>query len=375
MRWALYGLAVHVVLAGVLLLKYDGNPQWFVHFGRQGSVLPVAKEAFGDDLLVPHIDGHDGQAYWLLARNPLLVHGEKELVPYLDRPAYRAQRMLYPLVAAPWRALGEQGLVWGMLLTNLAVVFAGGIVAYFLAAALRAPPRATIAFALCPGVVTATVMDGSDALALAALLAAVLAVVHGRTAWALAAGAAAVLAKEPSLLGLAGIAFLAPDVRNRTRFALVAVPAAAAAAWALYVRVQFGWPPSGVQEFAAPFYGYVDAYRRGWRPVGNWGDALVAVALVPFAVAVVVRWWRRRNILLAAAVPFAAMVPLLSAQVLDLLQNSLRAVAPAITLLWLDVYARGPRATPSNDPPALAALRAFRRSRSRSRPSPVAPRG
>ena len=46
-RWALYGLAVHVVLAGLFLVRYDGNAQWFVHFGKEGSVLPVARSSSG----------------------------------------------------------------------------------------------------------------------------------------------------------------------------------------------------------------------------------------------------------------------------------------------------------------------------------------
>ena len=43
-RWAAYGLAVHVVLVALFLAKYDGNAQWFVHFGREGSVMPVARQ-------------------------------------------------------------------------------------------------------------------------------------------------------------------------------------------------------------------------------------------------------------------------------------------------------------------------------------------
>jgi hypothetical protein len=374
-RWAVYGLLVHVALVGVFLMKYDGNPQWFVHFGKEGSVLPVARQVFGNDLLIPHIDGHDGQAYWLIARDPLLLDGKTVVGPHLDRPGYRAQRILYPALAAPWRLAGEDALVWGLLVTNLAAVFAGGIAAGLLALDLRAPPRASLAFALSPGVFVATIMDGSDAIALAAFLAVVLGVVRRRPGWALVGAVAAVLAKEPMLAGIAGIAFVCRTIPVRWRVALVAVPTGAAVAWGLYARWRLGWPPSGVQEFAFPFYGYVDAYRRGWRPVGNWADAVIAVALIPLALIVVRRWVQRGGILLSAAVPFVAMIPLFSGQVLDLAVNTMRAAGPPITLLWLDAYVPVRSAIASIDRPPLGDLRAIRRWGSRSRPSPAARRG
>jgi hypothetical protein len=175
------------------------------------------------------------------------------------------------------------------------------------------------------------------------------------------AGTVGVLTKEPTLLGLAGVALLAPAVGRRARVALVGVPGAAAAAWFVYAHWRLAWPSAGVQEFAAPFYGYYQAYTKGWRPVGNWADAIVAVLLIPLACAVLVRFYRRRSLLLAAAVPFAAMLPFLSAQVFDLADNSLRALGPAITLLALDLYARAPGPTPTPPRPAREAVPASRR--------------
>jgi hypothetical protein len=376
-RWAAYGLAIHVVLSGLFLLKYDGNAQWFVHFGKEGSVMPVAREVFGRDLLVPHEDGHDGQAFWLLARDPLLLDGKTVVAPNLDRPGYRAQRILYPALAAPWRLAGEQALTWGLLVTNLVIVFVGGAIAASLALTLRAPPRASLAFALSPGVFVAVIMDGSDALALAALLGAILALVgeRKRPGWAVVAGVVAALAKEPTIAGLVGIAIVIRTVPLKWRIALVAVPTAATAAWAFYARWRLGWPPSGVQEFAFPFYGYVDAYRRGWRPVGNWADAVIAAALIPLALIVIRRWLNRGGILLSAAIPFVAMIPFFSGQVLDLAVNTMRAAGPPITLLWLDAYVPVAAAIASIDRPPPGDPRAIRRWLSRSRPSPAVPRG
>jgi hypothetical protein len=376
LRLALVGLAVHVALVFVLLVGADWRPEWFVHLGSERIPVQLARSVLGNDVLVPHLDGHDGRFFWVLARDPLLLDGKTVVAPNLDRPAYRAQRILYPALAAPWRMFGEHALLWGLVVTNLAVVYAGGLIAALLARSLRAPPRAALAFALSPGVFVATIMDGSDALALGGLLAALLALVHGRTRWAIVAGVVAVLAKEPTLAGIAGAAIAVRTITRRERIAVVAVPALTGVAWGVYARWRLGWPPSGVEEFAAPLWGYVDAYRRGWSVERNWSDAVIAVALVPLALVIVRRWWRRGGVLLWTAMPFVTMIPFFSAQVLDLAVNTLRAAGPAITLLWLDAYAPAtPRATSNTDRPPTEVLRAIRRWRSRSRPLPAVPRG
>lgn len=339
-RWALAGLGIHVVLVTALLTRADGNPQFFVHFGQEGSVTPVARRVLGDNLLVPHVDGHDGQAFWLLARDPLLVHGKELLAPYLDRPAYRAQRIGYPLLAAPWRLGGETALLWGLLTTNLAVVLGGGLVAASLVSHLGAASRASMAFALSPGVLLATLFSLSDALALALLLATALALSRRRIGVAVVCGVLGALTKESALLGLAGFALLAPRLSSRSRALLFAAPAAASGAWALYVRWRLGWQVAApLHELAPPFWGYVDAWRRGWSLVGNWSDAVIAFALVPFAILGLHRWYSRRTLLLAGGVPFLLLIPFLSAGILDLADNSLRALTPSLTLMVLDYYA------------------------------------
>jgi hypothetical protein len=354
-RWALVALAAHLVLSGMLLGANDGNPEWFIHFGDRSPGLPLGQQVLGDDVLVPHDDGQDGVYFWVLARDPLLTDADQAL-RFLDRPGYRSQRLAYPLLAAPWRFGGEQALVWGLLVTNVLVVAVGAYGAALLALHLGAPPRASLLFALNPATVAAIVMDAADAVALAALLWALLFVIRGRLWPAVGAGVVAALAKEPMLLALGGVAVLMPRLSLRTRLALVGVPGLAALAWGLYARWRLGWPPSDVEEFTVPFGGYVDAYRRGWRPVGNWADATLALGLLPLGVATCLLWWRRRSLLLAAALPFALLIPFFTDQVLDLPGNSIRAVGPIVTLLGLSLYVpRSSSAPPTTDPATLAA--------------------
>jgi hypothetical protein len=324
---------------GAFLVRFDANPAWFVHFGREGSVLPVARRALGADLLVPHTDGHDGQAFWLLARDPLLVSA-KDARRYLDRPAYRAQRVLYPALAAPWRFAGERALLWGLLATNLVTVAAGGYAAALLARDLGVPARAGLAFALNPAVLAGVLLDTSDTLMLALLVMALLYLVRRRWLPAGIAAAAACLAKEQALLAVAAVTVLGQGLPRRVRVALAAAAFGAVGAWALYERWRLGWPPSQVQEFTWPVWGYVDAYLRGWRHFNNWADTVVAAALWPLAWVTVRRWRRTRSLAASSALPYALYVPFLSAQVVDLTVNALRAVGPLLTLVAIDLYAR-----------------------------------
>ena len=359
-RWAAAGLAVHLLLAGAILVRYPDEPEWFVHFGSKALALGQARRVLGPGVLVPNVDGHDGRYFWVLARDPLLLHADRDATS-IDRPVYRAQRVGYPLLAAPWRLGGEYALVWGLLVTNLAAIALGGYLAALLALDVGAPARAGLAFALCPGVIAAVLLDASDAVALAALLAAMLALRRGWTGRATTAGAIAVLAKEPSILPLVGLATLAPGLRRRDRVAAVTVPAAVGAAWGLYERWRFDWAPTRVLELGRPFWGYVDAYRRGWRPVGNWADAATALALLPFAAFVVWRWWRTRSFVMAAALPPVLLVPFFSPLVLDLTLNSVRAVVPTVTLLAIDLSAAASRSRPTPTRPAREAPPSTRR--------------
>lgn len=336
----LVGLAVNLLPVLLALAAFGARADWFVKFGHEGAYTPVAREVLGDDVRVPLDDGHDGQGYWLQARDPALLHGGADARAF-DRPAYRAQRMLYPTLAAPFRLLGENALLQGLVLVNLAVVGLGTYAATRLAMAAGGPAKAGLAFALNPLVAVAVLMDFGDALALAALVGTVW-MLRERRFWpALGLAVAAALAKEVSLLPLAALAVTGvAGLTTRRRVQLLAVPTAAVVSWALYARWRLGWPASQIEEFSAvPLWGYLDSYRRGWSQAGNWFDAVVAAALLVVAVVVVVRFRHRRTPELAVALPFALLVPFLSANVVDLALNSFRVLGPALTFAVIDWYA------------------------------------
>ena len=340
-RWALVGLGIHLVVVVGLLVDNGWRPEYFVHFGHQSTMTPYAQQQIREDLLIPHRDGHDGQTFWVLARDPFLLDTETTGPLLEGRPVYRAQRMLYPLLASPWHLAGEQALLWGLIVVNLAAVAVGS---YFTAALVLdhgVPGRASLAFALNPGLLLATLLNTSETLSLAGAIAFIYFVRRNRIGPALVAGVLAVLAREPTWLVLAGVAAFAPRLPLRTRVILAAVPAASAGIWGLYTRWRFDWPPTGAQELGLPFEGYIESWRDAWSPIGYWDDAVGAAVTVIAAVYVLWRWVARRDgsLLLAGAVPVAALVFVLTFPVVSLFTNSLRVSAPLLTLAALHAMA------------------------------------
>jgi hypothetical protein len=334
----------------------QGGPAYFIQLGQKSRALELARDVLGEGVPTPVADGHDGESFWLLARDPTLSGGD-DLAQYFDRPLYRAQRIGYPALAAPWRLGGEQALLWGLVLTNLAAV---GVGTYLTGANVARQGGARLAgyvFAANPLVWLALLFDFSDAVALAGVMGAVWALRRGRWGPLVACTVVAALAKESSLLGLGAIAVLVPRIPFRQRALLVVPAGLSAALWRLYVMAQPGFTSDPqVEEFVVkPFSGYVEAWRHGWSPMGDWAYAALSIALIPVAVAVVWAWWRHRgSVELCAALPYALFLPFLSGQVLDIPINSVRAVGPAVTLAAAGVLII--RGTAAGTPPPVPIL-------------------
>jgi hypothetical protein len=331
------------VLAYCLLIGPDlvsRGPAWFLHIGSRDRYAPTSKQVkqiLGPDVAVAGRFGHDGREFWILARDPLLLSPDRDAA-LLDRPAYRAARIAYPLAAAPWGLFGDDALLVGLLITNLLVIGVGTYFTTLLAMHLRAPPMAAIFFAASPVVALSMLLDLGDAMSLAALVISIYLFLRGRVGWATAAGVVAVLAKQPALLALIAVAAASPPVSRRLRLSYIAIPTAAVVAWMAYATIRLGASGSSVAEFTLPFFGYGHAVAY-WVNHHLWPDAVLGLALLPAAGVVFMGWFRKRSALLAAALPFALVVPFLSFPVIGAAINSLRAFGPAITFFGLDWFA------------------------------------
>ena len=347
-------LAAAAMLVVVLVMaSAQGGPAYFIQLGERSTALEFARETLGADVPTPVADGHDGESFWLLARDPTLSGGD-DLAQYFDRPLYRAQRIGYPALASPWGLGGEESLLWGLVLTNVIAVAVGTFLVGSTVIRAGGSKLAGYLFVANPLVWLAVLFDFSDAVALAGLVGVVWALRRGRPGAAGAFGVLAALAKDSSLLGLVSLAVLTRHLSLRDRLEVVLPAVAAAGLWRLYVMAQPGFTSDPeIQEFAlVPFSGFAEAWRRGWSPQGDWVYAALSLALIPLAAAIVWTWWRRRGSMeLAAALPYAVFVPFLSGQVLSIPINSYRAIGPALTLAAAGRLVERPRTEPPGTPP------------------------
>ena len=138
--------------------------------------------------------GYDGQFSYQIAESPLGNTGK------LDVPAYRLQRILYPLVAR-LAAMGNRGLIpWSLVLVNIAAATAGVALTESVMRHYGRSPWWALAYGMNVGMFMAVRLDLTEPLAFAFVQAGVLAWARGRHNLAAVAFAAAALTKEVTVV-------------------------------------------------------------------------------------------------------------------------------------------------------------------------------
>jgi hypothetical protein len=218
-----------LAVAAVVLAAYVVWAAWFaahhelVELARVGTEFQsrapgtsAAIDGLGDDTVGE--SGYDGQFFLFIALDP----GDAKA--YIDEPAYRFSRILYPLTARVL-ALGQADLVpFALLLVNLLAVGAGTLAVALLLRRRGLSPWYAALFGLYPGLFFAVTRDLAEPLAYALAAFGLLAVERRRVLSAAGLFALGGLARETTLLfPLALAAWLAV---GRRRFREAAVLAA-----------------------------------------------------------------------------------------------------------------------------------------------------
>jgi hypothetical protein len=184
----------------------------FVRVGAAPAGLPVT-----------HGPGYDGQFFYRLALRPW-THRRTEFGITLDEPAYRQQRIVYPLLAFVVAGGAPPTTAWALLGWNLAAAAALGWLGAALARRRGRHALWGLALAAYPGFVLVIARDLADMLAAALLVAGILALDRQRPALAAAALTLAGLTRESTLIVPLALAVLwAADAAWR-RSAVAAMP-------------------------------------------------------------------------------------------------------------------------------------------------------
>lgn len=330
-------MAISMLFSTRVLAEVDWDATIFVAFGEEATpTREYAEERLGEIYLRP-AQGHDGKFFYVQANDPLLLDPETN-ADVLDRPLYRSQRMLYPLLAGGGGLLGPEAIVWAMLIVNVLAMGAGSYAVARLAMEMGGSPWWGLAFALNLGFISELNIGGAGVVSAAAAFAAVFLLKRDSTGWAVAMLALAALAREAMLIAAAGSAFWLWRRSQRTHATLaITVPVAAVAAWALYLRARLGFEAgvSEVQEIGLPFVGFFQAFES-W--VEDPVDLTVGIAMMVLFLLFTRRVLMSRALVGWAFVGFVALGVVFTEQVWHSYFDITRAVAPIITAFVLLVF-------------------------------------
>ena len=314
---ALYGLFIAARLA-----LHGGDPSAFVAagdmFANSARVPPGLH-------VLPHSSGYDGQAYYRLALEPwtskVLGYGIR-----LDNPAYRQQRIFYPLLA--WLlSFGQPALVpaalIGVNLLGLGAIAACGAA---LARLYQRPAWWGVLPALYPGFLVTLALDLSEIIEPAFLLGGLLLLLHKRHSWAALCLTLAILTRETALLVPVALAmfWVADRLRRATRqypARVFAAPVAVYLAWQGLLWSRWHSLPfrGNGGNIGLPLAGFAEIVHRlapGTRPADAvWLLEIVALAMVGLGVLAVWRDHRAPAWLRAAWLLYSLLAACLGASV------------------------------------------------------------
>jgi len=238
------------------------------------------------------IAGYDGTMFYRLALNPftreVTAHGIS-----LDSPAYRQQRVGYPLLAWITTAGRPRLIPWALLLINFAGLIAIAWIGALIATHFGASAMWGLIFACYPGFLMTISRDLSEIVVCAFLLAAVLAVLKERPYAAAALLTFAILTREMAVI--AAIALLFKSAWRK----MAAIPLIVCALWQLALFLQWGVLPLKGRNphFTIPFAEFAAFFaaaspRRIYMQRLHFAECILLALLV----IVVVLIWRRSQV-------------------------------------------------------------------------------
>lgn len=333
----LVGLVMGLVYSSAELARVNWDPAGVIGVGEDDPVrIEYAESVFGREIPLSEALGHDGKFFFIQAMDPLLVNPQDHAA-FLDRPTYRAQRMLYPALAGLAAPLGPTAVAWAMIAVNVAAFAVGTVGTARLASSFGLSTWWGLTFAFNPGVRFELDIAGAGVVAFAAVVWGLVFLREGRVPVAALTFALALLAREVMILAVIGAAFAKGFKTLRDRVTVLVVPALATGGWWGYVQIRARElaDTAAVQELGLPFEGFIQAFRLWVEQPGI--DMMLGVSYLVLAILMLVRAVRMRTLLEMPAAGFGLLAVLLTRQVWYRHFDITRALSPVLTLFLLSV--------------------------------------
>lgn len=322
-----------------LLADHGGNPTTLLKVGERSASRPAIDAAF------PSVDyvsgyGHDGQQFYVLAAS---LPDLRQIQGNIDRPRYRARRILLPALVLPLPAGAPK--VWGMFAVSMLSIGFAAVATARLARRIGAPDWVGISVGITPAMVFSLQGTLADALAFALALWGVV-LWRRRLWWAIALFCLAALARETTLV--VPLACLVVGT-NRERLRLL-VPVGVFALWSAVITAVLPPPATGASNLVADAAVALSWPFSGWVAVGlDSPSSLAAAALVAMSGYAAVRLRTRLPELALWLVLDAVLLVLSNTEVTFAPANLARITplaVPAFALALGAGRARAPRRAP-----------------------------
>ena len=262
--------AVVLLYLGIVVTSYGGDPLVLATLGTRFSE--------GDP---DGTEGYDGQFAYYIARDPL--NGWQQC----DVPAYRYQRILYPLLARAL-ALGQTGLIpYTLPLLNVVALGAGTWLTERILRHYKQSRWYALTYGLYAGQLMSVRLNVNEPLSYALVQAAILSTERDRWRWGVLFFALAALAKETALVFVAGYLLSLLVRRQWRRFTVLALGVGLPfLAWQGLLWAWLGRP--GIGSGGAGATGWeILPYRGLWSVAAIDVRALALIALIAVPLAVI----------------------------------------------------------------------------------------
>lgn len=326
------GFILAVLLQGWVMYEY-GGPAAIIQVGDDSEVARFIEAELGPVPRFPAL-GHDGQAFYVIARQPF----GGPVILELDAPAYRFGRWLYPALAGGLGLFGPRTTMFGLAFWS-AFGFglsAAGTVMIGVTYGIRSRLVALGAF-LNPGLMLAAVMSVADSLGLGLSLMAVAACRKEKLGVCVGLLTLAVLTKEQFIIFAIAIALNALlSGRWGRALWLIGVPLIAILAFTGFLTVVFGGTGGVGHIVGPPLSGIVEA-ASGWAGQSSGLRRAAYLVLVGLPVLLAVALWSKDRLILLMSAGWVAGGLLLGEVVWRKGTDAIRVLAAVWPLLALAV--------------------------------------